>query len=411
MGETSGSIGVPTRSLPGSFNLLHDIGSAQTSLHCFLPSPIPLPIIDAMLHIPALPDPLLHEETLSVEKGKGVPVDDNATDQDVLSATSRPKSLPPPSLQGDSALVPPTSARSLVRQSSRSFAARNKDSPPVVPAVVPGSSANQIVTPSDLDCYTLVGMTAPAATETAHHARIRHNANETHIAVFLASLESNINSQDRVHRDRLEEVLLLVNEIRGTSLVDNPVIKQLHTALVEDRDRITELVSAVHRVEKAVTAKVPEDRPLPVPPLPSIPSSPPHVSRRPLEDPSMPAPKRLRSSGRSYVDVLYGPVDCDGIPSAIANAAMELTRGLQPSDVFSAQFVPGQPGIISIRFRDYTKADRFMTAIEEKPLLQGQTAIRAMDAAPFGLRSGRNQGPTPSPLDIIRGVGKSTRRR
>ena len=145
-----------------------------------------------------------------------------------------------------------------------------------------------------------------------------------------------------------------------------------------------------------------------IPPLSPLPS----VRTRPLDDPVMPANKRFRPSAHSK-DVLYGPVASDGNPHAIAKAAMELIDGLHPSDVFSAQYAAGQPGVVSIRFRDQVKANHFVSAIEERPLLQGQTAVLAgvvqfRDGDTSGITGGQH---TPSPLDIIRGVGKSSRRR
>ena len=119
---------------------------------------------------------------------------------------------------------------------------------------------------------------------------------------------------------------------------------------------------------------------------------------------------------QQHPDVLYGPVDPDGSPKAIANAAMELVAGLHPNDVFSAKYAHNQPGVISIRFRNHDAADRFIESMEADPLLEGQTAI---PAGPSGVTSlsGSGSGLTSrqssivSPHDIIRGVGRAPRRR
>ena len=41
-------------------------------------------------------------------------------------------------------------------------------------------------------------------------------------------------------------------------------------------------------------------------------------------------------SGWQYVDVLYGPVDSEGDPTMVANAAMDLICGLYPTNIYSA---------------------------------------------------------------------------
>ena len=389
-----------------SFCLVHTLLSLPLNYTMLSPPAQSMPV----LVIPPLTESPLRMQDHSVEKGKAAaqsPPDPDAMDQDEVSLPGL-KSQPPMPLLEDAAaaaLVRPTSARSLVRQSSRSFVARKRD----LPTVVHGSSANPIIAPTDLDCYVRVGMAAASPGETAQQARTRHNENETHIATFLDALERSSAAQDRLHRERLEELLLLVKEIQSTNLVDNPVIKQLHAAVVEDRTRITDLVGAVQRVEKDITDRNVNSYPLP--PIPSIPPSSPYVPTRPLDDPPLPAPKRLRTSGQQYVDVLYGPVDSEGDPTMIANAAMDLIRGLHPTDIYSARYAPGQQGVISIRFRDHAKADRFMSAIDEKPLLQGQTAIPAGDSTTGRAGLGNRQPSAPTPLDIIRGVGKSARRR
>jgi hypothetical protein len=198
-----------------------------------------------------------------------------------------------------------------------------------------------------------------------------------------------------------------------TSLVENPVIRQLHTAVVEDRNRITELVGSMQKMECEFVQSASQALPL----IPAIPASATVPMPHALDDSVMPPPKRLKTAGQQNPDVLYGPVDTEGNPRAIAKAAMELIPGLQLNDVYSAQYVPGQMGVISIRFRDHDKADEFMTAIERKPLLQGQTAVPAGAPArpPAGRGNvgsvGQQQPAIQSPIDIIRGVGKSVRGR
>lgn len=264
--------------------------------------------------------------------------------------------------------------------------------------------------------------------ETAQQARARHNENETHVATFLANMERIVAAQDRTYRERTDEQLLLINELRTAidrvqhlvdarhpleGLVESPIIKQLHAAVVEDRNRIVGLVSAVQRLENGEMDKEIAVNRDTLPGIPVLPSSATTRPSRALEDPVVSAPKRFKSSAQPYTDVIYGPVDSNGNPSAIAGAAMELIPGLQPNDVYSARYPPGQPGVVSIRFRDYVKASHFISAIEREPLLEGQTAVMAEGTAREGARLGNmsNRQPGLSPLDIIRGVGKSARRR
>lgn len=356
-------------------------------------------------------------------EGKGSAHSIISTERNEVSPSPRAQSQPPPSVTESVQVVGPTSARSLRGQSSKSFAARNKDSPVTV---VPGSSANPIIAPANLDSYIRIGMVPAPTGETAQQARSRHNANETHITTFLTTFERNVASQDRVHRDRMEELGLLIQEVRAASdrepqinsltlggLVESPVIQQLHSAVVEDRNRITELVSALQRVENQMenTNKTLQTSSLPLPVIPAVHPSVSPMPTRPLEDPVMPPAKRFKTLGQRYPDVLYGPVDSDGSPRAIANAAMRLITGLQESDIFNARYAPGQPGVISIRFRDHAKAGRFMSAIHLNPLIQGQTAVPAEDGVGAENIGQRQQAPSLTPLDIIRGVGKTPRRR
>ena len=384
-----------------------------------------------LLHIPPLGGSQLGHQ----EKGKECAQRDSpVAEQTETCSSPQPDSQPTHSdLESAAVIVGPTAARSLRRQSSRSFAARNKGSSSAL--VVPGSSANPIIAPADIDCYVHVGM-APAATgETAQQARTRHNVNETQIASFLATLERSVLSQDRIHRERMEEMALLVQEVRAAcdrdhkscergegesdsartleGLVASPVILQLHSAVVEDRNRITELVAAVQRVEKQIGDK--PSAPLVLPHIPSIPPSQaaPSLPKRALDSPIMPPQKRFAASGQDGGDVFYGPVDTEGNPREIAEAVMEMVSGLQPVDVYNARYAPGQPGVISIRFRNGVKADRFIAAIAANPPVNGQTAVRAGAPLHQGVSApqmGHHQQRR-TPLDIIRGVGKSSRRR
>ena len=167
-----------------------------------------------LLQIPPLPDdlqPLQQQDQLpTADKGKGAAVASLVTGEDktVMVVQSTPTTLTTSSsVDGNDAptIVQPTSARSLRGQSSRSFASRNKDSA----GPTPGSSANPIIAPSDLDCYVRVGMVPASSGETAQQARARHNDNETRLAAFLTTMERNIASQDRLHREHVEELSLI----------------------------------------------------------------------------------------------------------------------------------------------------------------------------------------------------------
>lgn len=150
------------------------------------------------------------------------------------------------------------------------------------------------------------------------------------------------------------------------------------------------------------------------PPLPTIPAIP---ARRPANDAFMPAAKRARGTGRPSTDcdVLYGPVDPNGDARIIANAAMEVVDHLAPGDVRNAIFANGRPGIISIRFREYSKALVFITAIQSSPPIPGQhaqfadatniatlsNAISIIQGTPVASTSA---AATANPIDIIRGA-------
>lgn len=61
--------------------------------------------------------------------------------------------------------------------------------------------------------------------------------------------------------------------------------------------------------------------------LPLIPTISPSfsaVSTHTLEDPVMPVSKCLKTLGQPNTNVLYGPVNSNGNPHVIANAAMDL---------------------------------------------------------------------------------------
>jgi hypothetical protein len=333
--------------------------------------------------------------------------------------------LPPPTPTPE---VLPTSSRSLRAQSSRS---KGKD--PV--SAVPGSSASPIIATAAVQALVRVGM-APAATgETAHQTRARHNENEGRLAEFLVNLEQNVAKQSREHSQRMHELTLLVREVRSaceqqihspalltsdsptaSDLVDNPVVQQLRSAVVEDRIRISDMVGELHQLRTDIERQISRAAPS----LPLIPQLPAPFSPRPkhlLDNRSPPPrPKRLRTETQQNADVLYGPVDPDGAPRVIASAAMELISGLRPNDVYSAKYAQNQPGILSIRFRNHETADRFIESIEENPILEGQTAIPAglggmgsMLGSGPGAISRQSSGRTPQ--DIIRGVGRATRRR
>ena len=357
------------------------------------------PILAPSPELPALAPAPVYEKSL-----EGI----NATQ--VEADTLLPP--PPPS---PSQVVPPTSSRALRGQTSKSF---SKGKEPAL--AVPGSSASPIIAASDVQALLRVGMTPAAASETAPQARARHNENEARLAEFVTSIEANVAAQSREHSRRLQELTLLVREVQtasaATNLAENPVVEQLRAAVVEDRVRITDMVNEVHTLRADIDGqRVQKTPPLQlIPPLPASFSSNP---KRTLDGGlAPPRPKRLRTMAQQHPDVLYGPVDPDGSPKAIAAAAMELITGLHPSDVFSAKYAHNQPGVISIRFRSHDTADRFIESMEVDPVLEGQTAIPAglsastsLSGAAPGLVS--SQSSKLAPQDIIRGVGKAPRRR
>lgn len=337
--------------------------------------------------------------------------------------------LPPPS---PAPTVPPTSSRSLRGQTSRSFAKSRDPTSPVA-----GSSATSIIGSSDIQALARVGMKPAAVSESAQQARGRHNENEARLADFVVSLERDAAKQSRELSQRLRELTLLVNEgraacvqqmhspavlasdsITATSLVDTTVVQELRSAVVEDRLRITEMVDELGKLRDDIESQNSRG-PSGVPFIPQLP--PPYSSRpkRLLDDQSSaPLPKRLRTDGQPFADVVYGPVDPEGTPRVMAEAAVGLISGLHPEDVFNAKFA--QRGYISIRFQDHGPANRFIESITEAPLLEGQTAVPAglrtrgaSAAGAAGSRMGESSRPSPglSPLEILRGVGKSARRR
>ena len=333
-------------------------------------------------------------------------------------------------LQSPTPVVPPTSSRSLRGQSSKSFS-KGKD----VALAVPGSSASPIIGEASLKALHHIGMKPADTSESAQQARSRLNVNEARLAEFVAKLEQTAAIENREQSKRLQEVSLLIADVRtaceqqmhspavrvsdsiaAVALVDNPVVQQLRSAVVEDRNRITDMIADLRQLRTDLDGQS-THRPaalLPIPPLP-IPPIPAFNFRqkRPLDDRSSPPrTKRFRAASEAYqlADVLYGPVDTEGNPKAIACAAMEIVDGLNQDDVYSAKYVHGQPGVISIRFQSQDAADRFVAAMEVEPILEGQTAVPAGVSTPGqGIVSRQSSGP--SPRDIISGVGKSPRRR
>lgn len=188
--------------------------------------------------------------------------------------------------------------------------------------------------------------------------------------------------------------------------------------MVEDRNRITDLVSELRRLRADVDGLHYREPPsIPIPLLPQLP--PPLSSKRSLDEPATPPQaKRYRMEAPQYTDVLYGPVNAEGNPRTIANAALGLIPDLSSEDVFSAQYAHNRRGVLSLRFRDQTSADRFISFIANQPLLEGQTAVYAGAA---GSNSVSGSGPEAivrrssglTPREIIRGPqpGKSPRRR
>ena len=287
--------------------------------------------------------------------------------------------------------VPPTSARPLRGQSARSFSRGTlKDT------AVAGSSVSPIIADSDIQALKRVGMTPAATGESANQSRARLNENDARLAAFVTVLEQKTARQDREQSERLQEVALLVREVKAAceqqihsparllpdsitagTLVEQPAVQQLHSAVVEDRHRITELVDELRHLKTEVDGlryQVP-------PSVPFIPQLPPTLSsntKRALDGPSTPPPaKHFRSGAPQYTDVLYGPVGEEGNPRTIANAALGLIPGLSSSDVFTAKYVHNERGVLSLRFQDPASAERFVSFIERRPLLEGQTAVYA----------------------------------
>jgi hypothetical protein len=324
-----------------------------------------------------------------------------------------------------SSLVPPTSARSLRGQTSRS-SMKSKETTPAVQ----GSSANPILPPSNLQALLRVGMVPGASNETAQQFRARHNENEGHLAAFAANLELTAATHDREHSQRMRELTLLIQEVRAaceqrshapaaepslspSALIENPAFKELHAAVVEDRHRITALSRTVDSVRREVNERAEDTHALPlIPPLPTTFAPP---QKRFLEEPFVPPSKRSNPGLHQSNDVLFGPVDPNGDARAIANAAVDLIDELDRSDIYTAKYAAGRPGVISIRFRNSEAAEVFLMAVGAAPSLDGQTAIRAGENTPTrrsatpGVIS--RQSTPLSPHDIITGVKKGLRRR
>jgi hypothetical protein len=317
-------------------------------------------------------------------------------------------------------IVPPTSSRSLRGQTSRSFSKGKETAAPA-----PGSSATPIIAPSDIQALTRVGMTPAASGESAQGARGRHNENEARVATFITNLENVVAMQGREHSDRLQELTLLVRNVSSTcekqihspavanaNLVDNPVVQELRSVVIEDRNRITEMGARItdmaNEIRHLRSDSGDSRRPPSIPPIPTLPPVSYSHPKRPVEDYfTTGQAKRARSSQNPNPDVIYGPVDTDGNPKTIACAAMEQVPGLHPNDVFSAKYTH-QQGYISVRFRNHESADRFMESMDVDPLYEGQTAT---PAGPGTAGAISRQTSRLTPREIILGVGKNPRRR
>ena len=388
--------------------------------HCLF-SPAPMSSTQRLLDIP----PINLQET-SLPSAPS-PYEESP---DVAQVTAvEPAALLPPTSPTPPVL--PTSSRSMRGQSSRSFS-KTRDSV----MAVQGSSATPIIASSATQALQRVGMAPAGAGESANAARARLNENEARLAEFVTSLEERAVKQDREQSQRLQELTLLVREgraaceqqvhspalqtsdsITSSSIVDNPVVLQLHSVVVEDRLRITELVNEIRHLRADIDRQRTRTASPALPFIPQLPAPLPSRPKRSLEDRSEPPrAKRLRTESQQHPDVLYGPVDREGNPRTIANAVLGLIPGLQQKDVYTAKYAHNQPGILSLRFRNHVVAERFIDFIDKFPILEGQTAIAAgpvgtpsISASGLGGENGPSSGLTPQ--EIIRGVVKSPQRR
>lgn len=321
-----------------------------------------------------------------------------------------PEELPP------AAAAVPSNHRSLRKQTSTIVAGRSKGKNKDTTDAPEGLSA------ADSDNLGRIGLGWCDPGETAGAGRKRSDENTLRMAAYAVNLEKSLATQARIARERNEELQLLIHEVRvaceshaaasqvpSFNLSADPTFRQLHTAVIENRQRLQVMAELPSPSTPLPSVAVPAAVLPAPPPLPAIPA------RRPLNDAFMPAGKRARVAARASTecDVLYGPVNPNGDARAIAGAAMEMVDHVTPGDVRNAIYAPGRPGTISIRFKEYPKALVFTTSVQASPPVAGQYA-RFADATyppsnPVDIIQG-NANPTAStstaanPIDIIRGT-------
>ncbi|KAJ7511819.1 hypothetical protein B0H11DRAFT_2214694 [Mycena galericulata] len=345
----------------------------------------------------------------------------------------------PPQPLLSAAMPPPTTQRSLRRQTSTSFSALTGKA---------GSSASKgprdraedaavptrPSSPSLLAVYNELHLTpAPIGAETAGANRARHGENERAIAQALLNLKHDVASFERIGKMRHEEVTLMLTDTRinaasEASQVAAAQMAELHSSLVSTRNSLAETITAVNGLKRmrtdvdaicAAIAVGPAAR-APAPassavhalptaigvPLPTVLHDMPAPgaaaatvtipARRAADDDVLPAAKRQRTGDAAY-DVWFYDVHPTNEARDIARTAVLRVPGLSGSCFSNAIRVRNRSATISIRFRSHPFALAFIHAIEHEP----PTGLEGMHAcwAPA----------TADPISLIRGEAFSGR--
>ncbi|KAJ7490161.1 hypothetical protein B0H11DRAFT_2229087 [Mycena galericulata] len=294
----------------------------------------------------------------------------------------------PPQPLLSAAMPPPTTQRSVRRQTSTSFSALTGKA---------GSSASKgprdraedaavstrPSSPSLLAVYNELHLTpAPIGAETAGANRARHSENERAMAQALLNLKHDVASFERIGKMRHEEVTLMLTDTRinaasEASQVAAAQMAELHSSLVSTRNSLAETITAVNGLKRmrtdvdAIRAAI-------------------------AVGPAARAPKRQRTGDAAY-DVWFYDVHPTNEARDIARTAVLRVPGLSGSCFSNAIRVRNRSATISIRFRSHPFALAFIHAIEHEP----PTGLEGMHTcwAPA----------TADPISLIRGEAFSGR--
>ncbi|KAF7365558.1 hypothetical protein MVEN_00429100 [Mycena venus] len=381
----------------------------------------PLPTIRSAR--PASPEPFDPEdENLFVDREipyeqetlNGVPIEETEQLQNPVTPQGGQATT------GNSPFLTPSTARSMVGQTMRSFESRPgtttraKATADTATALSRTGSSSTIVTfddvaPSELEIYTQSGLLPPTKGEKVAAHRIRGDENEVRIAAILVAVQRRIGELEKKLNAQHGEVLIRIDDIIKTSPTTSTgslastvttELARVKAMTMEGRSAISNLTEAVNslidlprditRLSRTVQnmtrnegtrsaqaashnkSTEDDDFPLASDTMPdnSAPST--SIKRaRPFAGFNDPAEtKRQKSDEPSHTDVYLWNVDIDkASPMSIARRAMdELKMRDYMANIISVAHPRNTPKtVISIRFRCIAIAEEFIDRLRANP--------------------------------------------